>query len=319
MRIHQLAAQLQTEQTRWRADGGIELPAEDLAALAADASVRYIEGDVGPATGNVAFDGDLVVKGSVGQQYSVQGGGHVLIGNRVEAGARISAKQDLIVCGRVTGRQTHLMALGHFFAQSVHEATVLCSKDLWIGDSLSYANARAGGRLKMRRSSSIKGGEVWALNEIAVGIAGSQGHESTLLTAGIDPVRARRLDDIDTKLTETNRHIVHQLHRFNLERLDVARIKQILASTHGPQHTLLANAACSLGKIVKAQQALLVQRRALLQEALDLADRSSAIRVATTVHPGVELRLGEYTRRVHEQLHSLTVRLDGDSMQEQAE
>jgi uncharacterized protein (DUF342 family) len=279
--------------------------------------MKIVEGDVGAHTGNIKAEGDLYIKGSVGQKYSIQAGGSVLIGDRVEEGAHISAKGSIIVGGRVFGRQTRLISLGDVFVQSVHESSVQCRRDLWFGEALSYANVRAGGDLKANSAGKglVKGGETWALNKIEVLEAGSSGHESTEFTCGVDPVRARQLDEVTEKLEECSQEIMHQLHRFNMEKLDVAAIQARLATASGPQRQVLVQAARTLGKQVQERQALIRQRQTVLKESMSSMGREGGVQIWEKVFPGVKVNLGDQSHTVEDACDCLAVTFNSGYME----
>jgi len=59
--------------------------------------ISNIEGDIDYSTGNIDFNGDVVVGGSVQSQFSVKATGTVTIGGYVEAGAYVTAGQDILI------------------------------------------------------------------------------------------------------------------------------------------------------------------------------------------------------------------------------
>ena len=280
-------------------------------------AMHIIEGDVGADTGNVKVEGDLYVKGSVGQQYAVQCGGNVLIGDRVEAGAQVSAKGSLVIGGRVFGRQTKLISLGDVFVQSVQEATVQCRRDLVFGDGLSYANVRVGRDLRAHNACKgvVKGGESWALNKIEVLVAGSPGRETTEFTAGVDPVRARQLDEVTEKLEECSKEIMHQLNRFNMEKLDVAAIQARLATVSGAQRQVLVQAARILGQQVQERQGLVRQRQKILKESIESMSDQGGVQIWEKVFPGVKVNLGDQSHTVEDACDCLAVTFNDGCME----
>lgn len=60
--------------------------------------LHVVEGDVGPETGHVIFDGDVVVTGSVNERMKVESGGRLVIGGIV-SGAEIRAEDGVSVRG----------------------------------------------------------------------------------------------------------------------------------------------------------------------------------------------------------------------------
>ena len=59
--------------------------------------ISNIENDVDYSTGNIDFNGDVVIGGSVQPQFSVRATGSVTIGGYVETGAYITAGKDIMI------------------------------------------------------------------------------------------------------------------------------------------------------------------------------------------------------------------------------
>ncbi|MFT5377553.1 MAG: hypothetical protein ACI906_004393 [Candidatus Latescibacterota bacterium] len=308
MNIDQLIESLNAGE-QWHDDGRVKL---DNLGITPSPNLRIIEGDVGTETGNIKTDGNLLIKGSVGQQYSVKCGGIAVICNRVEAGAQIFCKGDLIISGRVVGRQTNVLALGHIFLRGIEEATVQCSKDLWFGESLSYANVRTGGKLKTPTDGKgfVKGGEVWALNKIEVATAGSEGHSATMFTSGVDPIRAKDLDKCNKALAEASKLIMKQLLRFNMDRIDIKLIKERLSKSSGPQKRILTQAAHILGQQIQSRQQSMAEKKRILDEALSSLDDDGGMLVWGQVYPGVQIQMGEHNFKVEDKYDRLFTSID---------
>ena len=72
--------------------------------------ISNIDSDIDYHTGNIDFNGDVVISGSVQPQFSVKATGTISIGGYVEPGEYISAGGDILVKRGVVGANTELVA-----------------------------------------------------------------------------------------------------------------------------------------------------------------------------------------------------------------
>ena len=155
-----------------------------------------IKGDVSFNTGNLDFEGEIYVDGSVVQGFSVKAGGAITIADTVESGATVASQEDITVGKGIVGRRTKIVAGGNVRAQFVQEATVRTGKDIVLGNYAYHAHLRAGGRIAVfrgigTRGGSIMGGQSWARQGMETHIAGTRTGTPTTLTAGLDPEQAQ--------------------------------------------------------------------------------------------------------------------------------
>jgi len=145
--------------------------------------------------------------------------------------------------------------------------------------------------------------------------AGSSQHNRTCLTAGLDPEGAKKLDLLNRKLTESNKHIVRHLSRFNLQKLDVKAIQQRLSASTGPQKKVLARAAKQLGEmIVQLHQALLRERQSVEEGAAGGLNTAAFVEAEKGLFPGVLVRIGDSKREVKSPMKTSRFQLQGGVM-----
>ena len=108
--------------------------------------VLVISGDVGSATGNVSYDGPVLVKGSVRGGFAVEAGGDVEVAGSVEDAAVTSRQGKVSVRYGIQGRgRAVVRAGGDVMARFVQEAEVEC-ETLMVNEYIlrSTVNARKG-------------------------------------------------------------------------------------------------------------------------------------------------------------------------------
>ncbi len=261
-----------------------------------------IDSDVGFDTGNLEYAGEIVVKGNVGQGFTVKAGSSVFVFGSVDAGSTIVSGGDVIVGQGIAGRRTRVVARGQVRTGYIHDARVRTSSDILVGNHIVQGMLHADGVISVEqregpRGGSISGGEIWGLSGIQMFVAGSSQHNHTSLTAGLDPDSAKKLDLLNRKLEESSKLIARHLGRFGLRKLDVKAIQQRLAASTGPQKKLLARAAQQLGEIVQIHQGLL-KERTLIEESSSGGLATAFVNAEKAVFPGVVVRIGDSTREV---------------------
>lgn len=146
---------------------------------------RIVRGDVDYATGNIVFNGDIEITGSVRAGFSVEAKGDVVIGGNIED-SRITAGGSVRVHGGAIGSGGGAIICKE--SLSVHHASkfnLTAEKSILIQEDSLHCTIHTDGTVKAR---SIVGGTVTAFEVVAEGI----GCSSEVRTA-IDVARNARL------------------------------------------------------------------------------------------------------------------------------
>lgn len=296
------------------ADGAIKSIPGELAVV----DTLIIDSDVGFDTGNLEFNGEIVIKGSVGQGFTVKATGNIFVFGSVDAGVTLMAGGDIVIGHGISGRRTRVVARGEIRVGWVEEARVRAGGDILIGSHAIQAILHADGVISVEegtgpRGGAISGGEVWGLSGIQMQVAGSNAHNMTNLTAGMDPEGAKKLDLLNRKLEESNKLILRHLSRFQLQKLDVAAIQKRLAASTGPQKKVLARAAKQLGQLVQIHQGFLNDRKEIDSKVGSVL-RTAYIEAADAMFPGVNIRIGDSQRLVKSPMKSARFEIRDESL-----
>ena len=167
-------------------DGALEFIGESVSV----GKHLIINGDVGPETGSITFDGSVTVYGTVMAGYSVNATGDISIeGNEGVTNAKeiCSSEGDLYIKGGVFGGDISLieasgdMFIKHanncrLFARNIHVGLYILGSDV-VGETVKVDKHRG----------KIIGGRIEALFRIECGYAGNTHERATHLHAkGID-------------------------------------------------------------------------------------------------------------------------------------
>jgi uncharacterized protein (DUF342 family) len=174
-------------------DGGIVLTAaRDGIALyngkeLAVSGVQGIEGDVGKATGNVNFSGELHITGKVEAGYSVMGGRNVSIDGCAEA-ALVSSGGGVLVAGGIRGAGKGVVrARTTIETAFVSESTLLAVDDITVKAGCVRCNIKTNGRLFISgETGKIAGGVCKARQGLEAFSIGSDKGGRTEISFGQD-------------------------------------------------------------------------------------------------------------------------------------
>ncbi|QHI71927.1 DUF342 domain-containing protein [Aminipila terrae] len=135
--------------------------------------VYTVNGDVGPATGNIRFNGSVVVKGSVLSDFAIYANGDIIINGYVEASI-LNTTGDIIIKNGISGMKKGLLkADGSVTVRFAEMARIVAGGnfycdycincDVRVGDSIIGKGKRA----------SLLGGNYIAGTKIDVNVIGS--------------------------------------------------------------------------------------------------------------------------------------------------
>ena len=276
--------------------------------------ISNIEGDVDYHTGNIDFNGDVVIGGSVQSQFSVKATGSVTIGGYIEAGAYVTAGKDLLCQRGVVGATTELVAGGGIMAKFIQESTVRAGGDVKVGSYIFNASVRAGGEIIVPgmgegKSRALVGGLVWGARGISARSIGSPYNTSTRLVVGVDPDQVNRADQIRANMQACQGKQLKLLKRIGVETLDLQLIKQKLAHCTSPkQKQSMLMAVKRIAKIAELGQN---QQQELeeIAEAQRKLSHETNINVMSELFAGAELRIGEQTELIREDQDKVTFHL----------
>ena len=279
-----------------------------------------VRSDIDFEIGNLSFGGDVIINGSVVQGFSVKAGGEITISGTIDAGATVVSRGDIEVGKGIVGRKTKVVAQGNVRAQFVQEATVMAKGDIILRNYSYHAKLQCGGKLVVSRGKgpkggSVMGGQTWAIQGIDLHIAGARSGSETMLVCGVNPGHVRVLDRLACDLDSCSNHIMHILGRFGLTEIDMTQITNLLTASTGHRRKMLAKQARQLGELAQVYQELLGQKKAI-EEDLGEIGQDAQVKVAHSVFPGVTVRIGDYRRKIVDEIGGACFHVSDDKLVE---
>ncbi|SFH79627.1 hypothetical protein SAMN04487830_108102 [Pseudobutyrivibrio sp. OR37] len=169
--------------------------------------VHEVKGDVGIETGNIKFNGDVIVHGGVHDGAVIDAAGNVIIHGLIED-CDIKAGKDLFLLSGVKGNEkTIIDCRGSVTAQFVEYAIVTCGGDI-TADYFFKSKVSCDGRIELNgNNASIIGGYVSAVQGIEVNDIGNAFGTTTNVAVGIDVEKATEYEILAKKIQAINENV----------------------------------------------------------------------------------------------------------------
>lgn len=170
--------------------------------------VHEVQGDVGIETGNIKFNGDVIVHGGVHDGAIIDAAGNVIIHGLIED-CDIHAGKDLFLLSGVKGNEkTTIDCGGTITAQFVEYATITCEGSI-TADYFFKSKISCNGRIELNgNNASIIGGFVSAVQGIEVNDIGNSFGTITNVAVGVDVERMAEFEMLANKIEAINSNVL---------------------------------------------------------------------------------------------------------------
>lgn len=158
-------------------------------------------------TGNIEYEGDVIVVGTVCTNFSVKAGGNVEVrgvveGAYIEAGGNITIARGMNGMGRGT-----LKAGGNIIAKYLENSTVNAGGYV-EAEAILHCKVLAGTEVNVLSNKGlISGGSVCATNAVHAKIIGSTMAADTIIEIGIDPSIKERYTKLHAMINENKKSL----------------------------------------------------------------------------------------------------------------
>jgi len=163
--------------------------------------------NVDTSTGDVEYEGNILINGNVFSGFSVKATGNIEVKGVVEAAMLESGGSITIVRGMTGMGKGYLKAKGHVVAKFLENATVTAGEYITT-ESILHSNVQAGIEIDVTGNKGfITGGTAMASSKISVNTLGSPLGASTIVEVGIDPSLRREQANLQKKYRENIKNI----------------------------------------------------------------------------------------------------------------
>lgn len=263
--------------------------------------------NVDTSTGNIQFDGDVVVNGNVCSNFSVKASGNVEVRGVVE-GADIEAGGNITIARGMNGMSKGtLRAKGNIIAKFIENATAQANGYVEAG-SLMHSNIMAGTEVHVDgRRGFISGGHVSATSLVSGKFLGSEMGTDTVIEVGISPVIKKRYKEL-TEQEEEDFKIIERA----VPILEAARDKYLAGKELSEAQ--IENVR-SLAEVVKEKRITLAAARAEIEE-LDMLmtdEKQAQVIVEKVIYPGTKIIISDVSKIIKESVqYCRFIRYQGD-------
>lgn len=266
-------------------------------------NIFTVEGNAGLSTGNIDFDGDVVVYGNVESGYTIKATGNIEVMGTIEA-AELYAGADVVAYSGIQGAgKGSLHAQGSVYARFM-EYTSVFAETMVVAESVLNCEISCHGFVEVLNGrGNIIGGKVAAVNYIAARSIGNTSAVKTFLEVGVSPAMREREKELEARID-------------SLDKL-FAKLQQMLAAPPSPQQSehMKKQRMDAVRQLLVAKEqrkqagAELERHRQILEKA-----GSGQVHALVMAYQGCRILIGESRYNVNEDISYVTFREANDEV-----
>lgn len=163
-------------------------------------NVYEVPNHVGNSTGDVEFDGSVIVHGNVITGFTVKAKGDIEVMGVVE-GATVIAGGNIVLHSGIQGMgKSHIECGGDLQTKFIEQANVNCSGDIY-SEAILHSTVSCKGKITVEgKKGMISGGSVRAGISVSSRTLGSHMGTATDIVVGIDPIMLEEYNELNKSL-----------------------------------------------------------------------------------------------------------------------
>lgn len=244
--------------------------------------------NVDASTGDIEYDGNVVISGNVLAGFSVKASGNVQIRGIVE-GARVEAGGDLILGRGVQGMsKAFLKCGGNMVAKFLESAANVIVGGSLETDTILHSKVEVRGAINvMGKNGLIVGGDVRSAVLINAKFIGNEMGTNTVVGVGVDPEDKRKIEVLKKEIVALNDSKV-KLSQI----IGTLRKKQELEGSLPPEKIDMLQK--STRNLILTEHEMATKRKEFDNlNNLISEDTNARIKVTRTAYPGTKLVFGD--------------------------
>lgn len=248
--------------------------------------------DVDISTGNIDYEGSILVDGNVAENYEVKAGGNVIINGLVE-GARVIAGGNIVIAKGMNGMQKGYLKAGGDVIVKFLENTRVVAGGYVEAEAILHSRVSAGGEVRVEgRKGVIVGGYVQAGVKITAKTIGAGMGASTILEVGVNPL-------IKTQYSRLTKAVEEQEKTVKNAEVILNNFKEKIGKGFQYNESQLKYMK-SVAKLVEEKGAELEQmneRMARFRSMMEIQKMAEVV-INNEIHPGTTIIIGDATRTI---------------------
>lgn len=269
--------------------------------------VMVIDGDIDYASGNIDFDGAVIVKGGMKAGFKIKSESDVTVKEVVEDAIIETDGNVMLKSGFIGRGEGKIKAGGNVTLPFSENQYIYAGGDVRISDALLNSNVEADGEVIVSGTKGVLGGSTSSSKLIEVQSAGSQAFTKTRLKIILN--RETR-DKMEQNKTDVENHKANTIKIGSLySKLEkLKHIKKELSPAENMQFSKLG----ALKKKLEEENETLENTKKELTEAYSLFE-NAYIKIKREIHPGVSIEIGSSKYTVKEKMSNIMFKIkDGE-------
>lgn len=248
--------------------------------------------EIGPATGNIEFDGTVSVTGNIDTNFEVRAKGDVIVNGVIE-GAYVEAGGNIIVAKGVNGMGKAVLKAGGNIIAKYLENVEASAGGYIRSEAIMHSNVTAGNDIIVDgRKGMLSGGRATSGGVIEVKNLGSDMANDTIVEVGMSPNIKREIMELRNQAAEKQKTVD-----------SIKPVLSNLAMSVRKGAVLTNEQKAYAAKLMAAQKATdeelakIVIRLSELEAACN-PDSPAEVKVKDTVYPGTRVCISEVSMAV---------------------
>jgi len=256
-----------------------------------------VKGDVDASTGDITYEGNVVVRGNVITGFAIRAKGDIEVNGVVE-GAYIEAGGQIILKRGMQGMNKGILKAGSNIVSKFLENAEVIAGGYISTESILHCKVSAKGDITVGgKRGFVTGGEIRSGTMISVKTAGSQMGTATLLEVGIDPAIVEEFHELEKKMAALLTEKEKVTQNFTAFRKKLEQGGQITE-----ERVKYLRQITQTNILLDAQIKELRKRYEQLRLEMDTQSSGSII-VSDVVYPGTKMIISNVIYYVREKIH----------------
>lgn len=252
-----------------------------------------VNGDVDYASGNIAFDGTVIIKGDIKDGFEVKATGDITVFKNVEA-AKVYAGRDIVIKGGVVSKNRGIVSAGRDISvEYVQNGRLEAQGNIEVRNfSVNGYLCSSKWILLKQKKGAIIGGEAYAQKGIDVRQIGSVNSRSTIVESGTDFLVRKKIVEVEDALKFVEENIVK-----------IETVLQPVIDTFKMEPELLGHKQDIIIKTIQKQTELKTNRKVMERKQKELYAQLNEqgecpIKVSGECYPDAVIKIRNLTLRL---------------------
>ncbi|KPK87767.1 hypothetical protein AMJ80_11730, partial [bacterium SM23_31] len=260
-----------------------------------------IRGNVDYSTGNIEFNGDVHIKGSVISGFKVKAEGDIIVNEMVNQDVELISSGNISVAQGIIGRNnnTRITAKGMVTAQYVQSAYIESGADVIIKDYIMNSIIKSKGEVitpdkdkSHKGTGSIVGGEIIAMKGITANSIGSDYAKMTKIIVGVDFEYDTKIKNFNKSVEYCDHEISKMLKFLKLGFQNIDTLKKRVAKLPKEKQKPFIEGFEKLKEIGKLRNEIITKKESLIKATDELSQQANIV-VKQGLYPRVFIQIGE--------------------------